>query len=123
VAITTYGFVGAGTWIPSDLAVAADIEGNGGASNHDTYLAHPLQPTGIQLVNISLPNNKGRKVSMVSSYVVGTSKSRIPMLFVRPAAPDQSAKFSPYQSAKFSPYNLVWPSNVVSQVSSILSSC
>jgi hypothetical protein len=50
VAITMYGFVGAGTWVPSDLAVAADIEGNGGASNHDTYLAHPLQRTGIQLV-------------------------------------------------------------------------
>jgi hypothetical protein len=50
VAITMYGFVGAGTWVPSDLAVAADIEGNGGASNHDTYLAHPLQRMGIQLV-------------------------------------------------------------------------
>jgi hypothetical protein len=50
VTITMYGFVGADTRMLSDLAVAADIGGSGGESNHDTYFAHPLQGTGIQLV-------------------------------------------------------------------------
>jgi hypothetical protein len=50
VAIMMHGFVGADTRMLSDLAVAEDIGGSGGASNHDTYFAHPLQRTGIQLV-------------------------------------------------------------------------
>jgi hypothetical protein len=63
VAITMYGFVGADTRMLSDLAVAADIGGSGGASNHDTYFAHPLQRTGIQLVY-----GKAEKQQTVSEF-------------------------------------------------------